>query len=174
MHNLFISSFKMKEEKKVFVKKGVIFWGLVVVCFILIACCYRHMVLEEKIVYRQWESFQKARQHGLVHLSAAFFGDSHTANSIMPEYASDTVFNFGVSAENYIKIYYKARYILEHEKVDIDTVYLAFEPQSFTDLYVGEGYLFNNLFLYGDFRCLYLSRVSNSHPKVIIFVVKSK
>jgi len=88
---------------------------------------YTEVVLSHSLVYRVEEQFQQNKED----LSVVFLGDSHPRNSVNPTYM-EHAFNFATGGENYIQTYYKLRYYLEEERLDIKTVVLPLDLHSFS------------------------------------------
>ena len=88
---------------------------------------YTEVVLSHSLIYRVEEQFQQNKED----VSVVFLGDSHPRNSVNPTYM-EHAFNFATGGENYIQTYYKLRYYLEEERLDINTVVLSLDLHSFS------------------------------------------
>ena len=57
-------------------------------------------------------------------INILILGDSHPRNDVHPKLITDQTFNFASQGENYIQTYYKLRYFIEDENLDLDMVIL--------------------------------------------------
>ncbi len=92
---------------------------------------YLSHIIKNQLVLRKEESYQNYISTLLKkEIKYAFFGDSHTADNINPNFIFEA-YNFGSSGENYIKSYYKLKKTLEKDTVRINTVIFEVDMHTF-------------------------------------------
>ena len=116
-------------DKKKFFLNSVIFLFLIFLIWISLSLFYLHFIEPKKTVYvswSQWEDFKKTLPNNT--LSYAFFGDSHTKQSIFP--LNDS-FNFGSSDERYEETYFKLKKLYE-KNITIKNVVFELDSHTFS------------------------------------------
>ncbi len=116
---------------------------------IIINTAYINLILSKKMIYRQekmYEDYTKERKR----IDYAFFGDSHTRDSINPRYIPGS-FNFAAAAENYIQTYYKLRKILYRDNVKINNIVLQIDWTALSSSKIEESVRLPDLYLYSKF-----------------------
>ncbi len=162
----------MKEEKKIFLKKGTIFLIVLFLLILLINHLYIKNIYEKKQIFRKEKEWQEYKKHlpnnTLMH---GFFGDSHTRNSINPRHINYS-FNFGTSAEDYTETYYKFQGIL-NEGITIQNVFLEIDLHTFSTELRKKERLFEETSYYN--KKIPLKTISNLRNESIInLFLKSK
>ncbi len=162
----------MKENKKKFMKKGIFF----IIIFLLIVLLLNHFYIlmsQDKLIYRkefEWQQYKKNLPANA--LSYAFFGDSHTANDVNPEYINNS-FNFATYSEDYIETYYKIKKLLEKDNVKINSVVLEIDMHTFSDRIRTEEALFSEVRYYNEFISLdEMSKLKGNKSKISLLLGK--
>lgn len=117
----------MKQHKKIFMKKGVIFLIVLFIIIFIINSFYINIIFNEKNIYRNYEQFLQTDKSDL---EIIFFGDSHPAMDINPEYI-DNSFNFAVPSETYEQTFIKVKWIIENYP-NIDIFVIPYDYHSFS------------------------------------------
>ena len=119
VRNLFIFSFNMKEDKKKFIKKALLFLFLFLILLMGINEIYKDFIIKKRYLYRREEYYKKYLADQDNKVDYAFFGTSHTWMGINPEFIPNSV-NYGGGGWNYIKIYHLLRRLIEQDKIKIN------------------------------------------------------
>ncbi len=103
---------------------------------ILFLLLYFFNYLYIKNIYEKGQSYQKEEMYSeyLKTLSPkqidyAFFGDSHSAEGINPDYIPNS-YNFAFPARNYVKTYYDLRKLLYRDNLNINTAVFQIDLES--------------------------------------------
>jgi hypothetical protein len=132
---------KLTNEHLLFFKKSFLFLIIIIMVVLTINELYISLVLPRTYIARSESSYiDYLKELPDNHIQNAFFGDSHVANSINPEYLPNT-FNFGTPGENYIKTYYRLKKIINQDKVTIENAFIQVDTHSFSS-YMNEEALF--------------------------------
>ncbi|VVB66539.1 Uncharacterised protein [Candidatus Gugararchaeum adminiculabundum] len=141
----------MDAAVKRFIRDTALFLTLALALLFFINYFYESKVLPNHILekkdqnYRLYLSSLDKKQ-----IDYAFFGDSHFFNGIDPHQINGS-FNFGVPNENYVKIYYKLKQILEQDHVQVKYVILEADLNSLSTLTTDETRLLHELWYYHNY-----------------------
>ena len=136
----------MEEKTKIRIVKIAVYIGVLLAIILAANYAYWKVSIERSEEYRQEMSYQDYLSSSNRHLDYVFLGDSHLMLGLSPKIIKNS-FNFGTVGENYIITYYKLQRVLEQDKVQVDVVVLALDPQSFSSLFVGKDYQFPHAWL---------------------------
>jgi len=141
-------------ENRIFIKKAAVFLLILILLVYIINSVYLNLVLPKKNFYKKEIIYQNYLE-GLPDkkIDFAFFGDSHAFHAANPNFIPNS-FNFASGAENYIKTYYKLNSIINKDNVQVKTVILETDLQTFSTVFTKEPFLYNELELYSQFTPL--------------------
>ncbi|MBS3136881.1 hypothetical protein J4232_00475 [Candidatus Woesearchaeota archaeon] len=144
----------MITEKKIFIKKIVVFMVILTLIIIILNAVYWKIVIEKKNVYRAEKAYLDVIQQNKT-IDYAFFGDSHTRDAVNPAYINSS-FNFGTGDENYIKTYYKIKRLLDNNdnnnnNIKIKMLFLEIDPHSFSPVLFDQQRVMSDIWLYSQF-----------------------
>ncbi|USN45038.1 MAG: hypothetical protein H6502_03170 [Candidatus Woesearchaeota archaeon] len=99
----------MKKEKRRFMRTTLIFILFVIVLLALFNAAYSWYVIPQKNIFKSEVQFAATSEQNI---SILFFGDSHVARSVNPEFIPGS-FNYAVPSEIYEQTFFKVRNVLE-------------------------------------------------------------
>jgi len=117
------------EDYKKFTTKSFIFCLIVCLCIFFVNDYFFKRVITKTITYRQFESLNQYLSTSNNTIQIAFMGNSHTMYAINPQFIANA-FNLGGSAEVMSEIYYKLRFLVEENEVDIQNIVLQIDLNS--------------------------------------------
>ncbi|OVE74921.1 hypothetical protein BVX95_00655 [archaeon D22] len=128
--NLFISNFKMKEEKKHFMKRASIFILIFVSIFLLLDHTYLilHSNYDSRIQKDRFFDDQITKKN----IEILFLGDSHAEKGINTELISNNSFNYAIAGDSYFQDYYKLKRILDENKTELKYIFLEIDLHTFS------------------------------------------
>jgi len=115
-------------KQKVFVKKLVVFGALFFLCSLLANQAHIGLVLSHSLQFQMDAQFEAEKDS----VSILVAGDSHPQRDINPELLPGS-FVVATAGENITQTYYRLRYYLEKEHLDIKLVILPLDLHSFSD-----------------------------------------
>src|SRR3989344_6772273 len=109
------------------IKKIITFSITFLVLFLSFNFLYTHYINSSRAIYRTELEFRQYKEN----IKILFLGDSHPAYAFNPD-AINNSFNYATTAENYARVYFKLRKILNEEN-SIDIIVLPLEPESLSN-----------------------------------------
>ncbi|MGM5483218.1 MAG: hypothetical protein ACQESF_07170 [Nanobdellota archaeon] len=143
-----------------------------VLILIILNFFYVNKIEQGKKIFRkenQWSEFKKNLENNT--LDYAFFGDSHTRNSINPNYINRS-FNFATAAESYTETYYKIKHLLFEDEIKIKHFILQLDLHTFSESMRNKKRLFRELNYYSDY--LDLKKISELKNKSLIKTISEE
>ena len=123
-----------------------VFLLVLVICILGANYAYWHVSITKSEEYGQETSYTQFLSKGAKHLDYAFFGASHPMVGLNSEYIPNS-FNFGTVGENPIITYYKVRRVLEWDHVEVSTIVLPLDPQTFSSFFLDKAHQFPFMWL---------------------------
>ena len=146
-------------------KKYAIFSVFILVLFLLIFIFLNYLYIEKieknKQIFKKQEIYKEFITSENLNntINFAFFGDSHTANSINLDMINNNSFNFAIGDDNYVETYYILNKILYQDNIKIETIVLEMDLHTFSEKLRVEKNYFKYLIFYSNF--LSLEEISN-------------
>ncbi len=149
MHS-YIFNFKMKDSKIKFIKMGVLFLAILLILILAINLAYTNLVLKKTSTYQQ-EMFNQEYLDNLTSntLNFVFLGDSHNQVAVEIYTLSDSI-NYGYGGDNYIKLYYKLKRLID-KNINVKNIVLETDISSFSTYSTANGKILDQLFIYSKF-----------------------
>lgn len=139
------------KELYILMKKGTVFIIISIIILTLLNAVYIKEVEKDKVAFRkeaEWQNYRNNFFNGTI--DYAFFGDSHTRESINPIYINNS-FNFASAGEDYTETYYKIIKLLKKDNITVKNIVLEIDIQTFSDKMRTDENLFREMRYYSQF-----------------------